>query len=174
MRDTKLGLEYWRTVVDEHCANSATELESEVVGTEEELDEQLQEALRISRDQYYNSSHQDSRTLSLSQSPPKRIRRATSVITLDDDSDLDLELYEQPRARPLRLHNARSDSFKQGQRLSTNKVNSNCSSNSALIPEASKTKHQKNGRISTQDILGWGNLGQSSTTLTSDVIDGHL
>jgi hypothetical protein len=164
MRDTKLGLEYWRTVVDEHCANSATELESEVVGTEEELDEQLQEALRISREQYYNSSPQDSRTLSLSQSPPKRIRRATSVITLDDDSDLNLELYEQPRAqlaprsslkrsRPLRLHDARSDSLKQGQQLSTD---------------------QKNGRFTTQDILGWGNLGQSSTAPTSDAIDGHL
>lgn len=186
MRATQLGLSYWRTVVDEHFTHNAVPVgDSEPVGTEQALDDELEEVLRISHEQYYRSSTSIRPALS----PPtrKRFERRSSSVTLDNESDM--ELYEEPsikamgqpspkRSRPSRMQDAGTVSPDRNLlSLSDGRAAlfSSNQSSSVPVPKRSNIRQTQNGRSAVQDVLkGWGSLGQRSSGPMSDVIEGDL
>ncbi|KAH7077796.1 hypothetical protein BKA63DRAFT_439951 [Paraphoma chrysanthemicola] len=186
MRATQLGLSYWQTVVDEHFTNNADPVrDSDPVGTEEELDDELKEALRISHEQYYRPST----SIRPAPSPPTRKRsdRRSSSVTLDNESDM--ELYEEPgmeamgqpspkRSRPSRMQDAGTVSPDRNLLSLSDGRTSLFSSNESSyvpVPKRSNIRQTQNGRSAIQDVLnGWGSLGQRSNGPTSDVVEGDL
>ena len=188
LKDTKVGLEYWKKEVEtQYRSSTLQDVEPEdTIDYESDVDEELREALRISHEAYYSSTPQNLSTAS--RSPPKRSRRQCSILISDDE---DMGLYSSPppknrarsspkRSRPSRFQNDLQNSLS---RISTNDelprkaINAGPSivqDNAGLATQKKKVSSQFSSGTPLDRLFELGSLGRRSSAPISDVIEGDM
>jgi hypothetical protein len=194
MKDAMVGLDYWKEVVGiPPESGTISDSEADNIGDKvSDVDEELQQALRISRSAYYGST---SRSVpSPTRLLCKRSKRQSSVIIVDDDDDYEdnFDLYSHP---PLgkRVHSSpkrsRSSLFRDGAQESPTIISDDedlpRKHTRTKIPsvECVKTgigRQQKKsqtrilGGTPLDQLLGLSSLGQRPSSPISDAIDGDM
>lgn len=198
LQESGAGLEYWIDEVRREFGSgtlpdlgSDPDAEEELVGDEEEIDEQLKEALRISREAYYGPT--PARLPTPSSSAPDKRQSLThrEVIILEDDDDdyEDFSLYSQPsrmvksysspkRSRTCRLqqdYRRSSSTLSDDEQHLRKQQRSTFSASAYDTSQQTLQKTRRPSQLLGQSTLDrLGDLGQSSSTPTSDNIDGDL
>jgi hypothetical protein len=181
LKDAGAGLEYWREEVSRQFGTEAQQESDcepdELVGDDEEIDEQLREAIRISLKACADSSILPTP----SPSPPEKRPRRThgDVITLDSDDDED-SLYSRPPrtgsySSPKSLKRMRISHVRDGGLLHPKHARKE--SHSIDRDRANHEVQQKEPRFflsGTTPLDQLSSLSQQSLTPTSDAIEGDL
>jgi hypothetical protein len=184
------GLEMIREEVERQLGDMESDADSDGV---EELDSDLEEALRISKEELYCGP--SSRGLPTpSSTPPKPSERRIyqeDVVMFDDNDEVDNDLYSCPLprvgarshprksgSRPLRngFHDMQLTTSSDEERLDEQTQNSSSKfgRTKTILEAKSKGPPQLLGASGIDQILGRGSLGQRSSVPISDMIDGDL
>jgi hypothetical protein len=184
IKDAGLGLEYWQDIVNNSPRNDASEDASLGDSSNYELrglrcnddeDEQLQEALRISREVCYRDT---AALLTPSSSPPQRNWQSSisrNTIIIDDDSDEESMHSTPPRGR-LRLSPKRVRPWSQRHDTeiaisTTQKRTRDEGFEQALDAQQKRHKPSFSG---LDQLLGRSSLSQRSSAPISDAIEGDM
>jgi hypothetical protein len=175
LKGAEAGLEYWRKEVNKQIGSetsqSLDQYPEELVGDEEEKDEQLAEAIRISLETHRRES---TNLPTPSSSPPQRNWRRSpqSAITIDSDED---SLYASPPKRPC-FSPERVRPSRQRDDVTSSLPNTRKrirDESPELDPSSQQTKYRP-ALSGLDQLLGRSSLSQRSTAPTSDAIEGDM
>jgi hypothetical protein len=180
LKDAGAGLEYWREEVSKQLGIEAQQESDsepdELVGDDEEIDEQLREAIRIS----LASCARSSILPTSSSSPPVKRPGKTprDIVTLDSDDDDD-SLYSRPAKKeplssPKPPKRVRPSHVRDSGPLHLKRIRKE--DHSIDRDRANRETQQKKPQSfpSGTPLDQLSSLGQQSTTPTSDAIEGDL
>jgi hypothetical protein len=179
LKGAEAGLEYWRKEVNKQIGSETSQSldqyskfdPEELVSDEEEKDEQLAEAIRISLETHRRES---TNLPTPSSSPPQRNWRRSpqGAITIDSDED---SLYASPPKRPCfspkRVRPSRPRDDVTSSLPNTRKRTRDESPE--LDPSSQQTKYRP-ALSGLDQLLGRSSLSQRSTAPTSDAIEGDM